>query len=423
MLRRHTLERRLFGWLLAFALTPALLVLALATWIWTGSLDRVSALGPWTTVAESGRIVLEAAQNAAARDSALAAALEQHRDHLSASLMLAHRWAFLTHRLAGALPFLALVLAVVLAALALAGARKLARDLARPIRELVEWTERLAREEPLPPRRPDEPLAVREVQALRDALRSASEQLAAARRRALEAERVRAWGELARRVAHEMKNPLTPLRLAAHRLSLALPDEGEVRENLRVIEEETERLEEMARQFAALGRPPAGPTSPVDLRELLANLLATDVPPGIETRLSAPPELPLVEGHYDALLRAFRNLIRNAVEALETTDGERRIEVELTSTAPAARHDGATGGGWIEVVIADTGPGMPPGAEERVFEPDFTTRSRGTGLGLPIVRQIARAHGGEVSAANRPEGGARFVVRIPAAALPAAVPS
>ena len=423
MLRRRTLERRLFGWLLAFALTPALLVLALATWIWTGSLDRVSALGPWMTVAESGRIVLDAAQNAAAHDSALAAALEQHRDHLSASLMLAHRWAFLTDRLAAVLPFLALVLAVVLAALALAGARKLARDLARPIRELVDWTERLAREEPLPPRRPDEPPAVREVQALRDALRTASEQLAVARRRALEAERVRAWGELARRVAHEMKNPLTPLRLAAHRLSAALPEDGEVRENLRVIEEETARLEEMARQFAALGRPPAGPTSPVDLRELLTTLLATDVPPGIETRLSAPPDLPLVEGHYDALLRAFRNLIRNAVEALETMDGERSIEVELAFAAPAGRHDSTAHGGWIDVVIADTGPGLPPGAEERVFEPDFTTRSRGTGLGLPIVRQIARAHGGEVTATNRPEGGARFAVRLPAAAVPAAVPS
>lgn len=420
MLRRRTLERRLFGWLLAFALGPALLVLALATWLWTGSLDRVSMLGPWATIAESGRIVLDAAQNAAARDSALAAALEQHRDHLSASLVLARRWAFLTNRLAAALPFLALGLAVLLAGLALAGARRLARGLARPIHELVDWTERLAREEPLPPRRPGEPLAVREVQALRDALRSAADELAAARRRALEAERVRAWGELARRVAHEMKNPLTPLRLAAHRLSAAVQGDGEVRDNLRVLEEETARLEEMARQFAALGRPPAGPTSPVDLRELLASLLATDVPPGIETRLTAAPDLPLVEAHYDALLRAFRNLIRNAVEALEATDGERVIEVDVAFVAPAANDGGAATHGWVDVVVADTGPGVPPGNEERVFEPDFTTRSRGTGLGLPIVRQIAHAHGGEVTAMNRPEGGARFVVRLPvAAAVPA----
>ncbi|HEX7091727.1 MAG TPA: ATP-binding protein [Longimicrobiales bacterium] len=430
MLRRRSLERRLFGWLLTFALVPALLVLALATWVWTGSLDRVATLGPWTTIAESGRIVLDAAQNAAARDSALAAALEQHRDHLSASLVLARRWAFLSDRLAAALPFLALGLAAVLAALALAGSRRLARDLARPIRELVDWTERLAREEPLPPRTPGEPLATREVQALRDALRSASAELAAARRRALEAARVRAWGEMARRVAHEMKNPLTPLRIAAHRLSAALGADPELRDSLQVLEEETERLEELARQFAALGRPPEGPASPVDLHELLAALLASDVPPGIETRIDAAGDLPLVEANYDALLRAFRNLIRNAVEALETRDGDRRIEVRLSAEAvphrgtdPAragtrgGRSDGAaTAPGWVEVVVADNGPGLPPGAEERVFDPDFTTRARGTGLGLPIVRQIVRAHGGEVTGATRPGGGAAFTVRLPAAA-------
>ena len=430
MLRRRSLERRLFGWLLTFALVPALLVLALATWVWTGSLDRVATLGPWTTIAESGRIVLDAAQNAAARDSALAAALEQHRDHLSASLVLARRWAFLSERVAAALPFLALGLAAVLGALALVGSRRLARDLARPIRELVEWTERLAREEPLPPPTPGEPLATREIQALRDALRSASTELAAARRRALEAARVRAWGEMARRVAHEMKNPLTPLRIAAHRLSTALGADPELRDSLQVLEEETERLEELARQFAALGRPPAGPPSPVDLRELLTALLASDVPPGIETRVEAPADLPLVEANYDALLRAFRNLIRNAVEALENRDGDRRIEVRLSAEAVAhggvdparagtrgERSDGAsTSRGWIEVVVADNGPGLPPGAEERVFDPDFTTRARGTGLGLPIVRQTVRAHGGEVTGRNRPEGGAEFIVRLPAAA-------
>ena len=405
MLRRRTLERRLFGWLLAFALTPALLVLALATWIWTGSLDRVSALGPWTTVAESGRIVLEAAQNAAARDSALAAALEQHRDHLSASLMLAHRWAFLTHRLAGALPFLALVLAVVLAALALAGARKLARDLARPIRELVEWTERLAREEPLPPPGPHEAREVVEVRALRAALRRAANELAEARRRALEAERVRIWGEMARRVAHEMKNPLTPLRLAAHRLARSQGRSPDWEEPVAVIIEETERLEDLAQQFAALGRPPSGPTSAIDIRELMAGLLATDVPPGVVATLESADDLPLVEGHYDALLRAFRNLIRNAVEAMEGSERPRRIDVGIHVTD-----------GMLVVAIGDTGSGLPEGAGDRIFEPDYTTKSRGTGLGLALVRQAVAAHGGEVLARNRPGGGAEFVVRLPAAA-------
>src|SRR5690606_11201349 len=111
----------------------------------------------------------------------------------------------------------------------------------------------------------------------------ASQQIAEGRARALEAERMRAWGEMARRVAHEMKNPLTPLRLAAHRLRQA--DGGAPDDVVAVIEEETARLEELAKSFAVLGRPSAGPPSEVDLEELLRTLLETDVPDGIERRL------------------------------------------------------------------------------------------------------------------------------------------
>mgnify|MGYP001484204565 FL=1 len=128
--------------------------------------------------------------------------------------------------------------------------------------------------------------------------------------------------------------------------------------------------------------------------------------PGVEVVLEADPELPLVEGHYEALVRAFRNLVRNAVEAMEGSDAPRRIRVCLTAmTAPE------TG---VEVTIADTGPGVPEDVRERIFEPDFTTKSRGTGLGLTLVRQAVAAHGGTVTARGRPEGGAEFVVRLPA---------
>src|SRR5690606_37656252 len=116
-------------------------------------------------------------------------------------------------------PGLALGLALVIAGLALAASRRVARGLARPIGELAEWAGRLAREEPLPEPSVNEAREVAEVRALRAAFRRAESELADARRRALSAERVRIWGEMARRVAHEMKNPLTPLRLAAHRLA------------------------------------------------------------------------------------------------------------------------------------------------------------------------------------------------------------
>ncbi|HEY8375188.1 MAG TPA: HAMP domain-containing sensor histidine kinase, partial [Nannocystis sp.] len=104
-------------------------------------------------------------------------------------------------------------------------------------------------------------------------------------------------------------------------------------------------------------------------------------------------------------LRAFRNLIRNAVEAMEGSERPRRIDVGIRVTD-----------GKLVVAIGDSGSGLPEGAGDRIFEPDYTTKSRGTGLGLALVRQAVAAHGGEVLARNRPGGGAEFVVRLPAVA-------
>src|SRR5690606_1241611 len=359
LLRLDRLERRLFGWLLLLTLVPMFALLAVGYIVTSRSLEWVGTLGPWDTVAESGRALIEAAEPAVARDSALAAALEDHRRELSSSVVLARRWQFLGERLAAALPWLAALLAVVLTALALWVGRRLAVQLARPIKELAGWAEQLPAGEALPPPRPEEQHEVREVRALRDAMRVASIRIGEARSRALEMERVRAWGEMARRVAHEMKNPLTPLRLAAHRLSQHPDAEGALREPLDVIDEETARLEELARQFAVLGRPSTGPASEVDVRELLERLLQSDVPGDIETKLFASADVPLIIAHYDALQRAFRNLIRNAVEAM--SDAPRR---ELTVRI-GARDSG------VQVTVADTGHGIPVDRIDRLFEPEI----------------------------------------------------
>lgn len=406
-MRRRTLEGRLFGWMLVLALVPALGMVALGTWLWSDSLDRISTLGPWDRLGVTGRELFEAASAAAESDAELAAALERHRDELSGSLLLARRWAFLRERLVGLLPVASIIFGAVLVGAAFAAARRVAREFARPIRELVVWAELLAREESLPPPSRAEAREVREVRALRAAFRAAEGELSTSRRRALEAERIRVWGEMARRVAHEMKNPLTPLRLVLHRLERSTPGEAEITESVAVIAEEVERLEELARQFAELGRPPEGPTSPVDLRELLGSLLETDLAPPVEAALDSPAEVPLVEGHYEALVRAFRNLIRNAEEAMEGGAGPRRVEVAIGEVAGEGRR-------YVEVRVADRGRGLPEGAEARIFEPDFTTKSRGTGLGLALVRQTVTAHGGTISVSPRRGGGAEFVVRLPA---------
>ena len=404
MLRRHSLERRLFGWLLALALVPPLIVLALALTIGAGSLGWMGTLGPWDRVGESGRALFTAAAPAAAEDSVLAAALEQHRRELSASLVQARRWSFLGGRIATTLPLLVAVFVVILSAIALWISRRTARQLARPVRDLVHMTELLAAGDPLPPGNPPRRRDVREMRVLRDALRTAAARIEEGRLRALEAERVQAWGEMARRVAHEMKNPLTPLRLAAHRLHRVAGEHVELAEPIEVIEQETARLEELARSFAVLGRPPEGPPSDVDVGELLHTLAHSDVPPGIRARVDVPSTLPAVRGHYDPLLRALRNLLRNAVDAVQARHGTEGGVIELGARAV---------GDGIEITVADDGRGVPDDALEHIFEADYTLKAGGTGLGLAVVRQAVAAHGGHVRARSRPQGGAVFTIRLP----------
>jgi signal transduction histidine kinase len=405
LLRLDRLERRLFGWLLLLTLVPMFTLLIVGYTVSARSLQWVGTLGPWNSVAESGRALIEAAEPAASADSGLAHALETHRRELSSSVLLARRWSFLGERVAAMLPWAALVLALALTALALWVGRRLSVQLARPIKELAGWAEQLPAGRPLPDPVPAEEREVREVRALRDALRLASVRIGEARARALETERVRAWGEMARRVAHEMKNPLTPLRLAVHRLGRHPDANGSLREPLDVITEEIGRLDELARQFAVLGRPSTGPASDVDVRELLERLLESDVPAHIRSRLRADSGVPLIRAHYDALQRAFRNLIRNAIEAMAAADppvAGHELVVRVTALPHA-----------IEVTLADTGCGVPPEHLDRLFEPDFTLKAGGTGLGLAVVQQALAAHGGSVAAQAGTAGGAVFTVTLP----------
>jgi two-component system, NtrC family, nitrogen regulation sensor histidine kinase NtrY len=276
----------------------------------------------------------------------------------------------------------------------------MSRSLTRPIRELVEWSGKLAREEPLPDPTRRETGEVKELQALRGALRNASAEMRSARARALETERTRSWGEMARRVAHEMKNPLTPLRLASHRLAAVAVERPELAEPIAVIAEETRRLEELASRFALLGRPAEGPRAQIDLADLLQRLLSSDVPDDADVRLDVDSTYPYTLADYNALMQVFRNLVRNSLEA--TPPGER----------PVLRLRIADEASWLKVTLADQGRGFGDYAPDEVFEPDFTSKAHGTGLGLAIARQIIRAHGGDISAQPGEKGGAQFIVKL-----------
>jgi signal transduction histidine kinase len=325
-------------------------------------------------------------------------ALRHHLNQVSASVTLARRAeTFLRYYTAGfAVVILVLGAGVLYASVNVAG--HLSRQLSRPIDELVGWTQLIRRREPLPTGALTR--GAPEFEALRQALRELAETLAAARDRELEAERLRAFREVARRVAHEIKNPLTSMRIAVDQLRRtqrgpAGPSETAVQ----VLEAETDRLERLAREFADFGRLPEGPQSEVDLVELLQELGRTGVPDGVEVRLTANGGRRTLFGHYDPLRRAFANLLRNAAEAMGA-----RGAIDVTVTGD---------GSGIAVTIADHGPGIPDDLRQRVFEPYFTTKSDGTGLGLALVRQTLEAHRGTIALTATPGGGATFAIVFP----------
>lgn len=288
-------------------------------------------------------------------------------------------------------------------------ARALSRQLSRPIDELVGWTVRIRRGEPLPEEAPRK--GAPEFRSLRIALRETSRELQQGRAAELEAERLRAFREVARRVAHEMKNPLTPVRFAVSQLSRTAT--AEQQEALEVLRAESSRLEALARDFANLGRLPEGPAADVDLGELLEELLRTSVPDGMESSLALASSTPHILGHYDALRRVFANLIRNSVEAC---GGSGRLDVSVRGL-----------GDSVTVVVADHGPGIPATDQPRVFEPYFTRKADGTGLGLAIVKQVVDLHRGGIVVQETPGGGATFVITLPVrpaiAAPPAGAPA
>jgi two-component system, NtrC family, nitrogen regulation sensor histidine kinase NtrY len=271
----------------------------------------------------------------------------------------------------------------------------LSRQLSRPIEELIGWTGNIRRMEPLPPDRPRR--GAPEFAALRTALREMAVGLERAQAQEIEAERLRAFRETARRVAHEMRNPLTPIRLAIAQLNRSAGLEH--RETIDVLLAESDRLEQLAREFTEFGRLPEGPAAPVDFTELLAELARTSLPSTMKARLDLDPATPVLLGHYDPLRRAFSNLLRNAAEACAEQG-----ELEITA-AP-------DNGGGVRIEIRDHGPGVPPDMVGRIFDPYFTGKAGGTGLGLALVKQAIEMHGGTIRLTETPGGGATFLIRL-----------
>src|SRR5438477_7628947 len=369
-------RRRIFVVLVVMTVVPT--VLAVAGWVLSVRrlLPAAGARASTERVAATARALLEGVDtlHLTVPERAL---LRQHLDEVSASVSLARRAeTFLRYYTAGfAVVILLLGATVLYAAINLAG--HLSRQLSRPIDELVGWTQLIRRHETLPIG-----VATRgapEFEALRQALRELAAALATAREHELEAERLRAFREVARRVAHEIKNPLTSMRIAVDQLGRTVGQaDSRMLTAVEVLGAETQRLDQLAKEFADFGRLPEGPKSEVDLVDLLLDLGKSAVPPEVAVRVRANGERCKVVGHYDPLRRAFANLLRNAAEAMQ---GRGAVEVAVTRD-----------GSGLVVTIADHGSGVPDELRQQVFEPYFTTKQDGTGLGLALVRQTIEAH-------------------------------
>src|SRR5690349_15238749 len=394
-------RRRIFVILVVMTVVPT--VLAVAGWVLSVRrlLPAAGARASTERVATTARTLLEGVDtlHLTVRERTL---LRQHMDEVSASVSLARRAeTFLQYYTAGFVVVIVLLGAAVLyAAVNLAG--HLSRQLSRPIDELVGWTQLIRRHEPLPAPGGALTRGAPEFEALRQALRELAAALDAARERELEAERLRAFREVARRVAHEIKNPLTSMRIAVDQLQRTDGrSDGRTATAVQVLADETDRLDRLAKEFADFGRLPEGPKSEVDVVELLEELGRTSVPNGVQVRLTTHDGRRTVVGHYDPLRRAFANLYRNAAEAMK---GHGAIDVTVTGDGPE---------GGLAVTIADHGPGIPAELRQRVFEPYFTTKDDGTGLGLALVRVTLEAHRGTISVGETPGGGATFAIVFP----------
>ncbi len=273
-------------------------------------------------------------------------------------------------------------------------AQGMARRIAGPLRDLTAATRRVA----------DGDLMARVEARSHDELRGLVEgfnQMAAdleRQRRDLErSNRLAAWAEMARQVAHEVKNPLTPIQLSAEHLRRVWRDPGAdfgaaLETCTATILRQVRTLRDMVTEFSAFARPPAGEPVEVELGALLNTMLESyaALPVGVELRREFEPEGARVYGDRRLLERACVNLLENALQAV---DGHGRVVLRLRAEVEHGR---------ALVEVEDSGPGVAPELGERIFEPFFSTKTGGSGLGLALVRKIAEEHGGGVALVSQP---------------------
>jgi len=230
----------------------------------------------------------------------------------------------------------------------------------------------------------------------------------------LRAQKAAAWHEVARRIAHELKNPLTPIALSAERIARQL-DRGSTPDSQRILREcastisrEVESVKNLADEFSQFSRFPAAQPVRCDLNQIVRNGLDVFAGrlDGIDLRVDLAPDLPLVNLDPEQFKRVVVNLVDNAAESMRDALVKKLFVATRTTSTEA-----------VELLVADTGCGISADDKEKLYLPYFSTKNRGTGLGLAIVSHILAEHGGRIRAEDNRPSGARFYVEIPALAV------
>ena len=237
----------------------------------------------------------------------------------------------------------------------------------------------------------------------------------------IQAQRDAAWGEVARRLAHEIKNPLTPIQLSAERLrhkylnKLPAPD-GELLKRLtNTIIKQVETMKEMVNAFSEYARSPQVSTTRMNINSLVHDVLEMyRGHQNITLRLQLEPDLPPVQADAGRLRQVFHNLIKNAIEAMEQTDN---AAITVSTGISHAQSS------MVCVRIQDNGPGIPEELRDKLFEPYVTNKEKGSGLGLAVVKKILEEHGGSISVDSNPDHGTRFTLSLPVDQQGRAAPS
>lgn len=251
-----------------------------------------------------------------------------------------------------------------------------------------------------------EPSGRDEVADLAMRFNEMTRRLAASQARVQYLNQVSAWQDIARKLAHEIKNPLTPILLAVQQSHEGYKGDdarhAKVLSTAReIVEDEVHVLKRLVSNFSRFARLPRVSARPEDLVAFISDVCtAWDHVDGV--RFDAPPGPITVGIDRDLLRQALVNLINNAAEACRDAQVEPQIDISVRSQA-----------GEIAVRIDDNGPGVPPEDRERIFDPYVTGKHDGTGLGLAIVKKIVLDHGGQIAVEDSPLGGARFIVSLP----------